>query len=144
MTETNLYRAPQADLERPNFEEVKSLIVIAKWQKYLIYSFLVYLLLLLGQIGLGTISVNMTILTIIPILSIAVFAATVIFNGLLCWHVYGKFSRFIMMALGIVPILNLLVVLAVNSRASKLMKKAGYKVGFFGAKIKRPEKLPIE
>lgn len=144
MTDTNLYQAPEANVEQADFEEVNRLIVIAKWQKYLIYTFLVYLLLFLGQIGLATISSNTTILALIPLLNIVVFGAMVIFNCLLCWRVYGKFSRFIMSALGIVPLFNLLVILAANSRANKLIKKAGYKVGFMGVKIQRPEKLAAE
>jgi hypothetical protein len=144
MTDTNLYQAPQANLKQTDFEDENSLVVIAKWQEYLIYTFLGYLLLLLSQMGLATISSTMSILMLMPILNIIVFGALVIFNGLLCWQVYGKFSRFIMIALGVVPVFNLLVILAANSRANKLMKSAGYKVGFMGANIKQPEKLSTE
>jgi hypothetical protein len=144
MTETNLYQAPQANVEQPNFEELNSLVVIAKWQKYLNYTFLGYILLFISQIGLAEISTNMTILAIIPFINILVFGAMVIFNGLLCWQVYGKFSRFIMILLGIFPVFNLLVILAANSRANKRIKQAGYNVGFMGANLQQMEKLAVE
>lgn len=58
------------------------------------------------------------------------------FNARLCLKVYGTFTAIILITLGIIPIINFLVVLAASSRANKLIKKAGFKVGFMGANIK--------
>ena len=33
-----------------------------------------------------------------------------------------------------IPIVNLLVILLINSKANKMLKEAGYTIGFFGAK----------
>jgi hypothetical protein len=42
-----------------------------------------------------------------------------------------------MIILGIVPVINFLVVVAASSRANRLIKKAGFKVGFMGANTKQ-------
>lgn len=139
MTETNLYQSPQAIVEQTDDIEIDHLIETAKWQKCLIYTFLAYLLLVVGS--MITIPI---IALVISLLNIAAFIAMVIFNGLLCWRVYGRISRIIMVVLGIVPLFNLLVILAANSRANKKIRQAGYKVGFMGANIKQPEKQLTE
>ncbi|QEY13363.1 hypothetical protein [Cellvibrio sp. KY-YJ-3] len=130
--ETNtIYDAPKANLVDFNPQQTEGLenvLHVAKQQKALIYTFLVYFVAaVLVQAAPPEIR-QVASLIVIPI-----WIAIIILNARLCWKVYGKFFAVVMIILGIVPIINFLVVVAASSRANRLIKKAGFKVGFMGA-----------
>ena len=133
MTESNLYKTPESNLsseESVTKESKEFLLSVAKRQKHLLYTFVCYLILLFLARG--------TEESVRPIFQLAnglVFICIIIFNARLCWVLYGALGRTILIVLGILPLINLIVVLVVNSKANSVLKEAGYKVGFMGAKV---------
>lgn len=132
--ETNtIYESPKANLVNTSTseaEELDKVLQVAKRQKALIYTFLAYFFAAALQ-GLPQEIRVIASLAIFPI-----WIAIIIFNARLCLKVYGRFTAVLLIILGIIPIINFLVVLSASSRANKLIKSAGFKVGFMGAKIK--------
>lgn len=141
-----LYKAPDAQVSSDANDHVLFITTVAKWQKALIYTFLVYLVVFISQMVLQRLTEDtfsnavVYVMALIGIANLFLFVALVVFNGLLCWQVYGKFSRFIMIMISVVPLINLFVILAASSRASKIIKNAGFKVGFLGAKLNQADK----
>ena len=128
-----IYASPKANLTDSNgleADELNKVLQVAKRQKALIYTFLAYFLAATLQ-GLPQELKFIAGLIILPIL-----VAIIIFNARLCLKVYGTFTAVLLIILGIIPMINFLVVLAASSRANKLIKNAGFKVGFMGANIK--------
>ncbi len=129
-----IYEAPKANLATNNLqiEELNTVIKVAKRQKALVYTFLVYFFT--AAITQGLLATELK--AIGSLIMLPLWLAMIIFNARLCWMVYGRFAAVLMIILGIIPLLNLLAVLAASSRANKLIKAAGFKVGFMGANTK--------
>lgn len=128
-----IYESPKANLNNYTdleTDELNKVLQVAKRQKALIYTFLAYFF----AATLQTLPQELKVITSLVIFPI--WIAIIIFNARLCLKVYGTFTAIILITLGIIPIINFLVVLAASSRANKLIKKAGFKVGFMGANIK--------
>ncbi|MDH5629962.1 MAG: hypothetical protein OEY96_07375 [Gammaproteobacteria bacterium] len=58
-------------------------------------------------------------------------AGIILVYYILEFHVAAKILYLLLL---FVPLINLLVILSLNSRATKMLKEAGYTIGFFGAK----------
>ena len=133
--ETNtIYESPKATLiksDHPGAEELEEILQVAKRQKALVYTFLAYFIAAGLQAALPQ---ELKILG--SMIGLPIFIAIVVLNARLCLKVYGRFASILMIILGIVPFINFLVVLAASSRANKLIKSAGFKVGFMGANTK--------
>lgn len=129
-----IYEAPKANLTTNNLqiEELNKVLKVAKRQKALVYTFLVYFFT--AAITQGLLATELK--AIGSLIMLPLWLAMIIFNARLCWMVYGRFAAVLMIILGIIPLLNLLAVLAASSRANKLIKAAGFKVGFMGANTK--------
>jgi hypothetical protein len=135
MNDKNIYSSPEANLNNFTNQDVprlEKLDAVAKWQKYLVYTFLVYFIF---SGILPNISEKYAALVQLFIY-LPVYLAIIIFNGILCWQVYSRIVAVLMVILGIIPIINFLVVLAASSRATSLVRKEGFKVGFLGANRK--------
>jgi len=130
MSTDNTYQPPQADLtvKSSDFDEV---LRVAKRQKILLFVFLSYLLLVVANTFLPP-----ELQAVVGFAVIGLALAIIIFTGALSWLVYGKLMTVVFVVLSIVPLVNMLVVLAVNARATKKIKESGIKVGFMGASKK--------
>lgn len=139
MTDNNIYNAPKAEVkESINREELEKVLTVANRQRSLLLTFAAYMI----TIGVSTaLNANQPInsvyySTILGILLIILMLAVIVFTFRLVSQVYGIIFGIIMILLSVVPIINLLVILAASSRASKLIKKNGFKIGIAGANIK--------
>lgn len=133
--ETNaIYESPKANLintSNTKLEELNRVLQVAKRQKALVYTFLIYFFSAALLQALPPEIRAISSLVIFPI-----WLAIIILNARLCLKVYGRAAAVVLIILGIIPIINFLVVLAASSRANKLIKAAGFKVGFMGANTK--------
>ena len=137
MNQENIYKTPEANLEKNiSQEELQNILIIAKRQKYLLIVFFMYFLLA-GIAG----SAGPDIKPLIQLSLLPVMLAVVIFTAVLCWKVYGTTVAIIMTILSIIPLINILVMLSANSRANQLIKSKGFRVGLLGANIKQMELL---
>ena len=137
MEANTIYASPMANLtDNSSFESDKlnKVLQVAKRQKALIYTFLAYFFAAALQ-GLPQEAKVFASFIILPI-----WIAIIILNARLCLKVYGTFTAILLIILGIIPLINFLVVLSASSRANKLIRSAGFKVGFMGANIKEIEK----
>lgn len=130
---STIYEVPKANLATNTLplEDLNTVLKVAKRQKALVYTFLAYFFAAALQGGLPQELKIIASLIVFP-----VWIAIIIFNARLCLMVYGKFTAILLIILGIIPLINFLVVLAASSRANKLIKAAGFKVGFMGANTK--------
>ncbi len=133
MSESSMYEAPKSDLrgvENISKDEREYFVAIARRQKHLIYTFLVYfvVLALLGN-------ANDELKPLLQLIGVPLFLAIIVFNIRLSWKLYGVVGRIVMIALGVIPIVNFIVVLVASSKTNRILKKAGFKVGFMGAKV---------
>jgi len=126
-----LYQPPQAELTDKS-KDLSEVLKVAKRQKMLLMTFLSYLFFAMASSMFLPAELQ-------PLAGFAVIVlalAMVILTGALSWLVYGKVLTVFFVLLSIVPLVNLLVVLAINARASKKIKESGFKVGFMGADTK--------
>ena len=132
MSQKNIYETPKAELSiEKGSDGSDEILVIAKRQKALLYTLLVYLLVS-GASG----GVNPEIKPLLQLVAIPVMIAIVIFTARLCLKLYGKAGAIFMIVLSIIPLVNLIIILIANSKANKLIKSKGFKVGLVGANIK--------
>lgn len=132
-----IYESPKSNLTNDNnieADELNKVLQVAKRQKALIYTFLVYFFAAALQ------GLPQEIRVIAGLVIFPIWIAIIIFNARLCMKVYGTFTAVLLIILGIIPMINFLVVLAASSRANKLIKNAGFNVGFMGANIKEIDK----
>ena len=129
----NIYQSPDAELSdetRRSEEEIGEVLIVARRQKAVIYTILGYFILAALVSGLPP-----SLRPLVQILGIPFWLAIIIFSARLCWRVYSKPVAVLLVILSVVPLVNLLVLVAASSRATKEIKKAGFKVGFMGANI---------
>lgn len=137
MSTPEIYNTPTANLNQHSPESLQDLIkidLIAKWQKRLVYTFLIYFVL-----SAAIRSSPEDTRLVVGFFYLIFYISMVIFNGVTCWKVYSKPVAIIMIILAVVPLLNFLIILASNSRATSVIRKAGFKVGFMGA-----DRAPIQ
>ena len=137
MTDTNIYSAPAEDSlgHRPSIEDREHFLSVAKRQKCVLISFLFYFAISIFSGLLGT-----WLQPLLQFISLSVFIAMIVFNISLVWRIYGLIGRICLIGLSVIPVINLMTVLAANSRANHLLKTAGYRVGLLGADIADLEK----
>ncbi len=125
MTENNLYKSPESDvLEKIEADsDVKS---VAIGQKLVIYAVLLYFLAIFAKLILGPFVIIVALVSLIMSL---VGLYKVLYG--IDIHFVFKILLFILL---FVPLVNILILLRVNSMATKKLVSAGYKVGLLGAK----------
>jgi len=121
---SNPYEAPKAPVgdslrDDPGIEQLVS------GQKLVIYAILVYLAIILVRTAVGPIAgllaIGSLVLSIMGILRIS--------EGL----GYGTGTKVLLFILMFVPLVGLITLLVLNSKATSLLRAAGYKVGLLGA-----------
>ena len=137
MNKENVYTAPKSALiDRETLSSVDGdkVLTVAKRQRTLIYTFLIYIVLaaITGFVGDD-------MRPLLQILAIPVALTVVIMTARLCLKVYSIVIAIILIILSFVPLLNILVLLAASSRANKYIKDSGFKVGFLGADVRAIE-----
>lgn len=99
---------------------------VASGQKLIIYAILVHLLTICLQLVIGE---NAALLGIV-----AVVMSWIGFLRLASGLGYSTGAKIGLVILLLVPLIGLITLLVLNSRATKALTEAGYKVGLFGAK----------
>ena len=121
----NPYQAPEASVFKKS-EPDTGLDDVASGQKLIIYAILLYFLCAALKAVLGP-------LVLLPILICLGLSWTGIYKisrGL----DYPMWARIILLVLMLIPLVGLLVLLALSSRATTKLKAAGYSVGLLGAR----------
>ncbi|WP_028578713.1 hypothetical protein [Desulfogranum japonicum] len=126
MDTNNPYQTPKSDLltrDTANEETLK----IAKGQKKVIYAILVNILAYILQIYIGQIAALVNL-----------FAIGLSTAGLIQMSKGMKYSTtaiILLVLLFFIPVINLLVLLRINGKATSYLQKRGYTVGLLGAKM---------
>ena len=107
----------------------RSLEQIASGQKLISYAILINLGLYLLSLMLGEMAALLLALVAIGAFVIALIGVGRISTGL----GDSTASRILHAVALLVPLVSLVVLISINSRASKALKAAGYKIGFLGA-----------
>jgi len=124
MSNTNPYQAPDGVISNSEIGEV-AIEQVARGQKLIIYAILINIISIILQIVIhpiigfvGLISLALSIIGIIKL-------ATGLGSSVL--------AKIIYIILMIIPLVNLITLLVLNSRATRELRAAGYKVGLMGA-----------
>lgn len=127
MADTNPYETPAAPLGEPahDAEEIEK---VKKGQKLLIYAILINISAYLVQMAVGEIAVLVNIVSVIMALVGLYYLAKGLGMSIL--------MKIIVLILLFIPLLNLLTMLVMNSKATAKLRAAGYKVGLLGASKK--------
>ena len=126
MSNDNPYQTPEAlNILQPESEEIQ-LQKIAKGQRMVLYAILLYILLIIGQILLS--QILMPILFFVPLV-LSLIGVTFLAHALWQSYIISVFYFLVMF----VPLLNILLLIFINSKASTRLRAGGYKVGLMGA-----------
>ena len=99
-------------------------------QRAIMIVLLLYILVIVAAMFVPVIRANESLIMIVVGLAMIFFAAR------LCWVLYGKVFASLLTVLCFVPYVNILIVLMISSRATRILKGEGFKVGLLGANIK--------
>ena len=125
MTESNLYETPSTPPELPAEQNPKMIEEVATGQKMVIYAVLIYIVAIVLQMAvnqyLGLVGLAAAVLAILGIIKLA--------KGL------GMSTgiQIVLVILMFIPLVSLITLLILNSKATERLKEAGYKVGLLGA-----------
>lgn len=124
MTDTNPYETPEAPVGDPHHdaEEVEK---VKKGQKLIIYAILINLSAYLVQMAVGQVAVLVTLASTI----VALVGLYHLSKGL----GMSILTKIFVLILLFIPLLNILTMLVINSKATARLRAAGYKVGLLGA-----------
>lgn len=132
MSDYEVYETPKSNLEPGHdTKDLENILVIAKRQKALLLTFLVYFLLA-GYSG----SASADVKPLLQLILLPLMLAVVILTALLSIRLYSKIGATIMILLSIIPLINLIIILIANGSANKLIKSKGFRVGLVGADTK--------
>jgi len=140
--ESNPYRPPKAevhDVLGPEMDEER-VERLRSGQKLAIYAILIYLVTLIVQTSLAGAAHGAGargLLAASGFLLMGGGLAALIMSLMGVWKMgyglgIGAILRVVMLIFMIVPIINILLLLIVNARATRKLRQAGYKVGFLG------------
>lgn len=117
---------PVAGEQRREFSR-QELYNIALYQKAILFCILCYVLTL---IGLFMVPKENRLLAQLPLFAISVVATVFLF--LLAIKVYNVWVGIVLGLLTLVPCMGLIVLVAVNGKATGILQRRGYKVGLLG------------
>lgn len=126
--QNNPYAAPKAhvaDLPEPG-QDAQRLGRIASGQRILIYSVLGSFVAYGLQAAIGQVAVVLTLVALVASIIGAVKLAGALGRGIVVQVLYG--------ILMVIPVVNLLAMLALSSQATRALRKGGFRVGFLGAR----------
>lgn len=113
----------------------QKVLEVAKKQRNLILVFLLYFLCAGAVAAIS----DPELVSMIRVVGFLFALALVVFLGLLAFTIFSTPMAVLLTLLCLVPLLNLISFLVVNSKANKVIKSAGYRVGLAGADIKAIE-----
>jgi hypothetical protein len=120
----NPYEAPKAQIAQP-IDNASELERMAGAQKLVIYALLAYIGGALVRTALGPVGI---------LLLLAAMVLGVVGSFKLCSNLgFSTPVKVILMILLFVPLIGLIVLLVLNSKATARLRDAGYKVGLLGA-----------
>ncbi|MCC6633211.1 MAG: hypothetical protein IT482_14195 [Gammaproteobacteria bacterium] len=128
MEQNNPYAAPRArvaDVPDPG-QDHERLKRIASGQRIIIYSLLGSFFAYAMQLMVSSVAVVLTLAAFIVSIVGAVRLAGALGRGVVWQVVYA--------ILMVIPLINLLAMLALSSQATRALRKGGYRVGFLGAR----------
>jgi hypothetical protein len=99
---------------------------VVRGQKFIVYACLVYLVAIVLQIALGPAAGLISLIA----LPLALIGLVRLCGGL----GYSLLVKILLVILMFVPIVNLVTLLILNSRATSSLRAAGYTVGLLGAR----------
>lgn len=133
MADTNPYETPAAPLGDPA-NETEEIEKVKKGQKLIIYALLINISAYLVQMVAGQVAVVVTIASIIMALVGLYYLSKGLGMSIL--------TKIFVLILLFLPLLNILTMLVLNSKATAKLRAAGYKVGLLGASEKAASPQP--
>ena len=121
----NPYQPPSVSLYSLKSEPNEKSEKIRSGQKLIIYGILLYFCGILLQFVIGPFAAILLIGTF----ALGIIGIIKLSNG----FGYGVLSTVLVLIIMIIPVVGLIVLLIINSRATKYLTKNGYKVGLLGA-----------
>lgn len=135
MLKEDPYKTPQSVVDKPIKLDEKSrrrIVRMAQGQKYVIYALLLYLsgqgLALFMPRTSSLITLYLIVLAVVFALSIVGVVAILIARQS---HILIKVALFLLL---FIPLINILMLISINIRATRDLREVGYKVGFLGVK----------
>jgi hypothetical protein len=128
MSQENPYQSPESSVDslvQLDEETASRLEKMAKGQKLVIYAVLIYFITAALRVVLGPL--------ILVVLLVSLVLSLMGLYKVLSARESHIAVKIILFALLFVPLINILVLLSINSRATKTLREGGYKVGFMGA-----------
>lgn len=124
MNTYNPYEAPKANVSAP-IENDAGIEQVASAQKLIIYSILAYFAAAAIRASMGPIGV---------LVGLGALVMGLVGTYRLCSGLgYSMATRIILMVLMFLPLVGLIVLLVLNSKATGRLRAAGYRVGLLGA-----------
>jgi hypothetical protein len=118
--------APIADISQASAESLETLNRIARGQRHVMYALLVQI----AAYALGRGAPQLAVLFVLAAFVYAVVAVVQLAAAL----GYSMVSRVLLCIGLLIPLVSLLVLAVLSSRASQRLRAGGFKVGFLGAK----------
>ena len=126
LTEENPYKAPRSNVINDQDTILPArLEQMAAGQKLVVYAVLVYFIAVFARLVLGPIALLLIVASLLMSL-VGLYKVLTARES----HIAVKIILFILL---FVPLVNILVLLRINGRATKTLREAGYKVGLMGA-----------
>ncbi len=125
MTQPNPFQTPAAELtaDQPG---AASLTELARGQKLLIYAILINIAAIVLRSALSTVVAGILGLVTLALAIMGIF-------GMAAALRFSSAVKVLLTLSMLVPFVNLIVMLFLNVRATKVLKAGGYKVGLLGA-----------
>ena len=124
MPPTNPYKPPHAPLD-VDMEKTERIEKVASGQKLIIYAILINIASILLQLALGPVAALLNLVAIV----LSLVGIVRLASGL----GYSLAIKIILIILMFIPLINLITLLVINSKAINKLREAGYKVGLMGA-----------
>jgi hypothetical protein len=111
--------------------------VIAMLQKYIIYCVLANILLMAAAVNMDVKSAgSLGVLVVFRLAALAVVVAGAVFVFRLAIRIYGTGWGVVLGILALIPLVGLIVLLIVNGKATRILRKNGIGVGLLGARLR--------
>ena len=128
MTDKNPYQAPTSDVT-VTAEPDEFVLKIMTGQKLIIYAILVYLALVFLAASVGQIA---QLLIIIPLI-MSIIGVVRMSTGMK----HPIWWRIVLVILLFIPLINIITLASLSSRATLRLRNAGFKVGLLGARARK-------
>jgi hypothetical protein len=120
---------PAIGVKSGSREDLKA---VAQYQKGILVCILIYLVAVIGQFAIPP---NLRILVALSIVAVGI--AGTVFVFLLAMKVYSTGLGIFLGLLTVLPCVGLIVLLAVNGKATRILRENGIRVGLLGADLSK-------